>query len=158
MKVCVVGPQHSCTRYIVCLLDKHPNISFVGHIGSNFPTIRLEKFDKFVIVSRDENCINKSNEKYNEKTDLGTIGIKNINKILEKVFINNIDKIIFFSFETFFSYKNHYLHTIFQDLRLDPNNYDYKFKKKHSPLTKSKKKRWFRINLKIKNCKKKYLI
>ena len=60
MNTIVIGPQYSCTRLIVGLVDRHPDVRHVDHLGSldiNHPLWKSKIYDKLIIVSRDASCI-----------------------------------------------------------------------------------------------------
>ena len=165
MNILVLGPQHSCTRLVVSLFDKHPDVNYVGHCGTNDPKIIFNdnniNYDKIIIVSREENCINKSNEKHNKnKKTQGTKAIQRINKQLNK--LSNKKKyedIVFFSFDTFYSFRKFYLQKILESIDLNTDNYDFNFTGLHTPKEyNSNKERWFTVNLEVQNCNEKYII
>ena len=166
----VIGPQHSCTRLFVSLLDRHPDTGHIGHIGSNTPHFYdlINEYKKIIIVTRDTNCINKSNlytNKININYDIGTKAYNIINKELDKIYKNNINRIndiIFVSFESLYQFKKNYIKYILKCLDLNINKYDYNLQGIYKPtdlITKENPKgeRWFSVNLNIINSNKKYI-
>ena len=165
----VVGPQHSCTRLIVALLDRHPDVNYVGHMGTNSPNFinLIKHYQKIIIVSRDPSCINKSNEVTNGidfDEDVSTKATEIINKQINTIYDKHEDRIEdihFISIESIIQYKTHVLKRFFQELGLNVDNYNYNLTGEYRPKDiKSDKnpdgQRWFTVNLNIRDCNKKY--
>ena len=166
MNITVIGPQHSCTRLIVGIVDRHPDVKHVDHMGTfditNWDEEKLG--DKIIIVSRDASCINMSNQKHNidpkeckaEKT------IKIINEKIYNSIKNNIYKfedIVFISIESLVQYKEHIVRKLLIQLGLDESKYDYNLNGKYKPNDiHNSKGRWFTVDLDITDPNKKYII
>ena len=167
MNIIVIGPQHSCTRYTVALIDRHPDVYHVDHMGSNYPNFKnknfLEKYNKIVIVSRDASCINKSNAKENKiqfSEDIATQAINNINDNLDFILKNKLydfNNIIFFSIESLVQYRTYIIKKLLLQLELDPQKYDFNLTGRYRPNDAyCKTGRWFDVDLNIVDPNKKY--
>jgi len=173
MKVLIAGPQHSCTRLFFGLIDRHPDVSLPRHLSvpGNMDNEWvwldisdddiLSKYDKILIIDRDSNCIDRSNER-----DYNLNGISEVSKNLITESMETIihkkglkwfgDNVVIASFESLFSYKNMYLTYLFLKLGLDPAMYDYKSEGNYQPLEADGKPYWFSVDLEIKDTNKKY--
>lgn len=172
MNTIVIGPQHSCTRLIVGLVDRHPDIRHVDHMGTfdidnpnNKHIWNSKVYDKIIIVSRDASCINKSNErdyKIQLKESKAEETIKIINEKINNLLKDNIYKfedIVFISIESLVQYKEHILRKLFIQLGLDESKYDYILKGNYKPNDiHNPDGRWFTVNLNITDPNKKYII
>lgn len=168
MNTIVIGPQHSCTRLIVGLVDRHPDVKQVDHFGSfnmHNPRVWEKKtFDKIIIVSRDASCINLANVRHNidpkECKAEKTINIINekINNLLKNN-IYNFEDIVFISIESLVQYKEYIIRKLLIQLGLDVSKYDYNLKGIYKPNDiYSPKGRWFNVDLDIIDPNKKYII
>ena len=159
MKVIVVGPQHSCTRLIVGIINRHQDIELVDHLGSidensyNEVFKTIEQYDKIIIVSRDNSCVNKSNEinkdiNFNDGICEKTVDLIN-RKINDLIYNKNYDfnNIIFVSIESLVQYKN-----------LIIKKYDFNLSGNYRPKEINGGERWFSVNLNIEDPNKKYII
>lgn len=171
MNTIVIGPQHSCTRLIVGLVDRHPDIKHVDHMGTfyiddpnNKHIWNSKVYDKMIIVSRDSSCINMSNKKYNidPKECKSEETIKIINEKINNLLKNNIYKfedIVFISIESLVQYKEHIVRKLLIQLGLDESKYDYNMTGKYKPNDiHNPDGRWFTVNLDITDPNKKYII
>lgn len=163
--ILVVGPQHSCTRLVTALLDRHPDVNHVGHwsIPSNNPPVfnfpiknHLDTFDKIVIVNRDSNAIDISNTKSGHKIDENNS--KNISYMSKNMIYNNLgeidhNKLVFVSIETLADYKEFYIRQLLGSLGLDSNTYCYNLSGIHT----FDPPRWYTVDLTIKDPNRKYL-
>lgn len=166
MKILVIGPQHSCTRLIVAILDRHIETSEIGHYSIpgnkppvfNFPGDNLiNSFDKIVIVNRDSNAIDKSNIKQgfgiDYENDLNNISQKSKKIINDGLKNINMNKVVFISIENLVDYKENYLRQFFKLIGLNDNNYDYNLSGKYE----FDPPRWFTVNLDLIDPNRKYL-
>ena len=172
MNTIVIGPQHSCTRLIVGLIDRHPDVIHVDHMGTldiNNPNIEhiwnSKIYDKIVIVSRDASCINMSNErdyKISSKKSTAEETINIINDKINNLLKNNIYKfedIVFLSIESLVQYKEHIVKKLLIQLGLDELKYDYNLKGIYKPNDiHNPDGRWFSVDLNIIDPNKKYII
>lgn len=170
MNTIVIGPQHSCTRLIVGLVDRHPDVKHVDHMGTfhiddpkNNHIWNSKVYDKIIIVSRDASCINMSNQKYNidpkECKAEKTINI--INEKINNLLKNNIYKfedIVFISIESLVQYKEHIVRKLLIQLCLDESKYNYNLNGNYKPNDiHNPDGRWFTVNLDIIDPNKKYI-
>lgn len=169
MNIIVIGPQHSCTRLVVGLIDRHQDVKHVDHMGTNdLPELNNklwnEKiYDKLVFVSRDASCINKSNEENNNIPFEEGIAEKTINRIninINHIIDNNIynfNDIIFISIESLVQFKELVIKKLLTQIGLDHSTYDFNLIGNYTPNDiNNSKKRWFNINLNIVDPNKKY--
>lgn len=167
----VIGPQHSCTRLFVSLLDRHPDTGHIGHIGSNTPHFAhiIKQYEKIIIVSRDSSCINYSNQKVNKISiyeDVATEAVNIINNEINKIYElypERVKDIIYVSYENLYQYKENYIKYILSLLKLDISKYDFNLTGIYKPsdLITDKNptgKRWFSVDLNIIDANKKYII
>ena len=169
MNFLVIGPQHSCTRLVVAILDRHINSDNIAHwsipggsedgLSYNFPDISsINEFDRLIIVNRDSNAIDRSNIKNGIEIDFDNDD-NNLSQISKKIIYENIlnldilDKCTFVSIENLFDYKSLYIRKVLEAVGLDPNNYDYDLKGTYvfNPP------RWFSVNLNLVDSNRKYL-
>lgn len=145
IKVIVIGPEHSGTRWVSGLLSIHPEIEFFKHLsypsGGEWPKIDQiyinEKLKgtnlKIIICVRDKTCNNLSAEKSssyknNKKViaqDYGNLvddAISIINKQIQA-----IDKsdLVFISYESLLLHRKLVLQQTFRLLGINEDNYDY---------------------------------
>jgi hypothetical protein len=163
----LIGPQHSCTRYITGIINRHPCINEIHHFsvpcGDNHycSTVTHIVREKIIIVTRDISCINLSNlHEYNIdiKDNIGIKAAKHINKEINFLLENNYNKnnIVYVSIESIVLYKELYIKYIFKKLGLDLSNYDFNLKGNFTP-TNNGKPTWFSVNLEIGNPNCKYI-
>ena len=169
MNFLIIGPQHSCTRLIVAILDRHINSNNISHwsipggvedgLSYSFPDLSLiNEYDRLIIVNRDSNAIDKSNMRDGVKIDFVN-DANNLSQISKKMIYENIldlnilDKCVFISIENLFDYKSLYIRKVLEEVGLDPKNYDYDLKGTYvfNPP------RWFSVNLDISDSNRKYL-
>jgi|SaaInlStandDraft_6_1057023.scaffolds.fasta_scaffold00062_8 GR25 family glycosyltransferase involved in LPS biosynthesis len=167
----VIGPQHSCTRLFVSILDKHPDTGHIGHIGSNMPHFAhiINQYEKIIIVSRDSSCVNYSNFHVNKISiydDIASDAINIINNEINKIYKTypgRIKDIIYVSYESLYQYKTNYIKYILSQLNLNIDKYDFNLTGIYKPsdlITERNPlgKRWFSVNLNIIDSNKKYII
>ena len=166
MDIIVVGPQHSCTRLIVAILDRHKSVNRIVHhsIPSNKPPVfnfpdknSTAEFDKIVVVNRESNSIDKSNIKDGHKIDYNDDS-KNISQISKKIINNGLkdvdpNKVVFVSIENLVDYKEMYIRQFFRIIGIDENDYDYDL---HGTYV-FNPPRWFKVKLDIIDPNRKYL-
>jgi hypothetical protein len=164
VNILIVGPQHSTTRYLVCLMKQHKDVASVAHCSvpsankyTNFD-IGFDSIDKFIILSRDMASINASNfesskgkikiEENISKT-AGNFILVTIKKIKNKE--NYIDSIIhFFSYESLLLYREEYFKYFLKAMNLS-TDCEINFNNNNTVQN-----TWFSINLKLDDCNKKY--
>jgi hypothetical protein len=164
-----MGPQHSCTRLIVGLIDRHPDIKYVHHMGTNEKghifDLDYKKFNKIVVVSRDSSSINKSNEINKGISFNSNIAEKTVDLYKNKInqLINNnickLENIFFISVESLVQYKELILKKLLLHLELDITKYDFNLTGEYQPKEiDNVTNRWFKVNLDIVDPNKKYFI
>ncbi len=162
----LIGPQHSCTRYITGIISKHQDVREIHHFSvpcgnKNYPVIEHIIREKIIIVTRDTSCINKSNYiDYNISINynLAAKASKHIENEINFIVSNGYDKnnIIYVSIESIILYKKLYIKYLIKKLGLDLCKYDLKLEGKFTPLNNGKPT-WFTVNLPIENPNKKYI-
>ena len=162
MKIAVIGPQHSGTRLFVAHLKLHSQIKDVVHWsvpGGTPKGIVYEDFyeqlktcDKFLIISRDASCINRSNitkKKMHQVAEKSTTLIQKNIKLLEKD--GRINDVVFTSYEQLLQFKEFTLKQIFRNFGLNTENYRYDIKGIY-------KGDWWTVDMTLKDGNKKYFI
>ncbi len=162
----LIGPQHSCTRYITGIISKHQDVREIHHFSvpcgnKNYPVIEHINRGKIIIVARDTSCINKSNyHSYNIdiKENIANKASRHIKNEINFLISNGYDKknIIYVSIESINLYKELYIKYLIKKLGLDLTKYDLKLEGRFTPLNNSKPT-WFTVNLPIENPNKKYI-
>lgn len=134
MKVMVVGPQHSCTRLFVALLDVHPEVEGIMHLSmpssGKMHSIR-EYFvgcDRMLIVSRDRCAVNLSNlrdYKIPLDDDIAGAACAAIRDELGAMMRRDqgLWRVSFASFDALINYRDVYLRHVLAGLGLEPSQY-----------------------------------
>lgn len=168
MKILVIGPQHSCTRLFVGLIDVHPSVSYTNHIsvpsGGSYlslgPYLNGD-YDKICVVSREPTIINLSNKTdYNIpiEENIAAKACANILSELERASLaapDFMDKVHFVSFEALLNYGRTYIKSVLSKMGLDPAKYPSKTGI-HQPKNADGSNTWFGVELDIKDTNKKY--
>ena len=162
----LVGPQHSCTRYITGIIARHPDVQEVFHLSvpsaSNYLSFKdFFPRDKIIIVTRDVSCINHSNYvDYNISINDNLAGkaYNHIHNEINSIIANGYPKknIVYVSIESIIQYKELYIKYLLKKLELNLDNYDFKLEGKFKPIIQNKPT-WFTVNLQIENPNKKYI-
>ena len=131
----VIGPQHSCTRLFVALLDVHPDVEGVMHLSmpssGKMRSIR-EYFvgcDRMLIVSRDRCAINLSNlrdYKIPLDDDIAGAACKAMRDELGAMLRPDAAlwrRVHFASFDALINYRDVYLRHVLAGLGLEPAKY-----------------------------------
>lgn len=163
--------MHNCTRLFTGLIDRHPDVETCEHwsvpsgLGEKarweFPTDanpytgEQEEY-KVVIVNRDSNamdlsCLAADNIKLSAKQSEKCKGF--VVERLRPFIAANPDRVVFVSFELLANYKELYLKRMFRTMGLDDHGYDYTFEGTYE----FDPKRWFSVDLDIKDTNRKYL-
>jgi hypothetical protein len=163
----LIGPQHSCTRYITGIISKHLDVNEIHHFsvpsngGIFYNTIPHIVREKIIIITRDISCINLSNNheyKIDIKDNIGNKASEHINKEIKFLIENGYNKknIIYVSIESVNLYKKLYIKYILKKLGLDLSKYDFNLNGRFTPLNNGRPT-WFTVNLEIDNSNKKYI-
>lgn len=145
MRILVIGPEHSGTRWVLGLLKIHPDVTDIKHISYPYGgdgdyhwaglTYYINNGYKIVIVCRDRTCNLKAMESYSEANNhkdeiLRDTGAKNIFqaamlKLMEQVRQHDPKNFTVVSYESLISYKALTLRQTFRLLGLPEDAYDY---------------------------------
>lgn len=169
MKILVGGPHHCCSRVFVALLDRHPDVDYVGHFtvpdegrGESLLEKFNEGYDVICFASRDSTAINLSNKcrrgvpLVDDVAHMGSLELQaDIQTLLEKHRIT-MDQINFLSIEAAVLYGDLYLKSILHQLGLDPSKYPPLDGSTYTPRERGGDPRWFSVELLIRDENKKY--